>query len=74
MDNEVDMKRIGQKLRELRGIRTATGVAKAVGISTSALLAYETGERTPRDEVKMALCSYYGVTVGEVFFPDETGE
>lgn len=70
----MDMKRIGQKLRELRGIRTATGVAKAVGISTSALLAYETGERTPRDEVKKSLCNYYGVTVGEVFFPEEAGK
>lgn len=67
----MDMAKIGKKLRELRGIRTATGVAKAVGISTSSLLAYETGERTPRDEVKKALCKFYGVSVMEVFFPEE---
>lgn len=67
----MDMKKIGKRLRELRGIQTATGVAKAVGISTSSLLAYETGERTPRDEVKESLCRFYGTTVSEVFFPGE---
>ena len=67
----MDMVSIGKKLRELRGLRTATGVARAVGISTSALLAYEGGIRTPRDEVKLALCRFYGVTVGELFFSED---
>ena len=62
---------IGKRLRELRGLQTATGVARAVGISTSALLAYECGERRPRDEIKVALCRFYGVKVSDVFFPDE---
>lgn len=59
---------VGKKLRELRGIRTRVGVARALGISASALQAYETGERMPRDPVKERIAAYYETTVGELFF------
>lgn len=65
----MDMKQAGEKLKELRGCRTQTGVARAVGISLSALSMYESGERIPRDEVKERLCAYYKVPVSEVFYP-----
>ena len=67
----MDMVNIGKKLRELRGLQTATGVARAIDISTSALLSYESGNRIPRDDIKKALCKFYGVTVGEIFFPED---
>lgn len=67
----MDMVSIGKKLRKLRGLQTATGVAREIGISTSALLAYEAGTRTPRDEIKKALCKFYRVTVAEIFFPED---
>lgn len=58
----------GEKLKKLRGDRSQGEVAKAVFISDSALSAYENGDRVPRDEVKKRLASYYGKTVGEIFF------
>ena len=57
-----------EKLRELRGEKSQSEVAKAVGISDSAMSAYENGERVPRDEVKIRLAEYYGRTVQEIFF------
>ena len=61
----------GKKLRELRGNRSAREVAMAIGISESALLMYEGGKRNPRDDVKVMLAKYYGVGVGDIFFPDD---
>lgn len=55
-------------LIQLRGERTQAEVAKAVGISVSAISMYEQGERIPRDEIKRKLADYYKKTVGEIFF------
>lgn len=62
---------IAEKLVELRGEKTREEVAKAVGVSLSAIQMYENGMRIPRDEVKMALARYYGVSVGNLFFDQE---
>lgn len=59
------------KLIALRGDKTQAEVAAAVGISTSALTMYETGHRVPRDEIKIALARYFGVSVGYLFFDQE---
>ena len=59
---------IGKKLAELRGKRSRETVANAVGISVSALSMYETGNRIPRDEVKMKLAEYYQTSVQKIFF------
>lgn len=64
----MDRKRIGERLIQLRGKRTQEQVAKAVGISTSALAMYEAGKRVPRDEVKLAIAEYYQSTIQEIFF------
>lgn len=60
--------KIGEKLISLRGNKSQTEVAEAVGISKSAISMYESGERTPRDETKVKLAKYYNKTVGEIFF------
>ena len=60
----------GKKLRELRGNQSARDVANAVDISESALLMYERGERNPRDDIKLRLAEYYGVGIGDIFYPN----
>jgi DNA-binding XRE family transcriptional regulator len=59
---------IGEKLKELRGCRTTTGVARDLGISRSALCKYEADERIPKDEIKIKIAKYYGKSVRSIFF------
>ncbi len=59
---------IGKELVRLRGSRTQEEVAKALGISLSAIGMYERGERIPRDEIKIAIAKYYDTTVQSIFF------
>lgn len=64
-----DMRKvISERLVFLRGNRPQKQVAQDCGISDSALSSYENGERIPRDEVKIRLANYYGVTVQSLFF------
>lgn len=64
----LNSKKIGSRLVELRGNKSQSEVAKAVGISDSALSMYECGERIPRDSVKVKLAQYYEKTVQSIFF------
>ena len=57
-----------KKLIALRGEQSRQTVAAAIGISVSAITMYENGKRIPRDEIKMRLAEYYGVSVQELFF------
>lgn len=66
----MDGKKIGERLVKLRGKRTQAEVAEAVGITPSAYSMYETGERVPRDEIKIRLAKYYKRTVNAIFFAD----
>lgn len=65
---KVNREKIGKKLLKLRGDNTQEAVAKALGISISALGSYERGERIPRDDVKLRIAKFYGQTVQEIFF------
>lgn len=56
-----------KKLIELRGERSQDEVSKALGISVSALSMYEQGNRIPRDEVKIRMANYYGITIEDLF-------
>ena len=58
----------GKKLVELRGNKSQEEVAKAVGITQSALSMYERGERTPRDDVKIKLANYFESDLAFIFF------
>lgn len=62
------MKGYGEKLRKLRGDRSSVSVARELNISDSALRMYEKEKRIPRDDVKIAIASYYNKSVGEIFF------
>lgn len=61
---------VGSKLRSLRGNKTLQATADAIGITKSALAMYEKDKRVPRDEVKVRVAKYYGVTVQSLFFAD----
>jgi len=61
---------VARRLKDLRGSKTVFEVSEATGIGVSALLNYECGLRKPRDEAKMALAKYYGVSVDELFYSE----
>ena len=58
----------GERLRKLRGSRSQEEVAAAIGISQSALCAYENDQRTPRDPIKVLIADYYRRSVQHIFF------
>lgn len=64
----MDRKKIAEKLIAMRGEKTQAEVAKSIGISKSSLAMYETGQRVPRDEIKLALANYYGAPIQDIFF------
>lgn len=64
----MDKLRIAQKLRELRGDRSQREVADAVGTTAMAISLYESGERIPKDEIKIRLARYYNTTVDALFY------
>lgn len=64
----MNRKAIAKRLTLLRGDRSREEVAKACGISISALAMYEQGERIPRDDIKIKIASYYNRTVEFIFF------
>ena len=58
---------MNEKLIELRGNRSREEVAKALGISVSALSMYEQGNRIPRDEIKIRMAEYYNISLDALF-------
>ena len=64
----MDAKRIGEKLKELRGTRKLNEVAAQLGVSPSALSMYENGERIPRDVIKIKIAEYYEQSITDIFF------
>lgn len=72
----IDRKMIGEKLRKLREgkKKTIVEVAGEIGISPSALTAYELGDRRPKDDMKVIIAKYYGQEPGALFFDDDCHE
>lgn len=64
----MDKSETGRRLISLRGDRSQEAVAEAIGVSRSALVMYETGKRVPRDEIKIRLAKYYGVSIQYLFY------
>lgn len=62
---------MAKKLIHLRGERSRTEVAEKLHISVSALQMYENGRRVPRDDIKLKLAQFYGVSVEYLFFQEE---
>lgn len=61
---------IAQRLKTIRKEQNISReqVAKDLGISYSALSAYEIGQRIPRDYIKLKLAEYYKTSVQAIFF------
>lgn len=59
---------IGKRLVELRGSRTQAEVARALNISASAYSMYETGQRIPRDSIKIRIANYYKKPIHKIFY------
>jgi transcriptional regulator with XRE-family HTH domain len=55
------------KLRTEKG-KSRSEVAKAIGVTRSAIAMYERGERTPKDEIKRKLAKFYGKSVAYIFY------
>ena len=70
----MNYERVAENLINLRNGRSREEVAKAVGISISTLQMYENGQRIPRDNIKIKLANFYGVTVQIIFFDSEQPE
>jgi putative transcriptional regulator len=64
----MNKEKIAEILVTLRGNRSREEVAKALGISVSALQMYENAQRVPKDEIKLKIANYYGVSVESIFF------
>ncbi|MBE6878663.1 MAG: helix-turn-helix transcriptional regulator [Ruminococcaceae bacterium] len=64
----MDKKEIGTRLAALRGDISRETLAKDLGISVSAIQMYETGERVPRDEIKIKIAKYFNRSVQSIFF------
>ena len=63
----------GTKLFELSGdtvqfIQSLEEAALYIGVTPHALAQYEAGLRVPRDEVKLRLSRYYGLSLEQLFF------
>ena len=65
---EVDMKDVGNRLRELRGIRTRVGVAKELKINPTRLANYEHGTRCPDNDMLNRLADYYKVSANYILY------
>ena len=57
----------GRRMRQLRGIRTKTGVARELGIPYSTYCAYESGTRCPPAEARERIAGYFGVDPDSIF-------
>ena len=58
-------------MKKLRGIKRQKEVADDLQITAAALSHYERGIRTPRDALKTKIANYYGVTVQDLFYPEQ---
>ena len=58
----------GMILRKLRGDRTQEEIAAILGITKSSWAMYERDERVPRDEVKIRIAKFFGISVEELFY------
>jgi len=57
-------------LKNLRGAKSQSQIAAALGITKSSWAMYERGERVPRDEVKIKIANFFGKSVQDIFFAD----
>lgn len=64
------MKTVAERIKDARAEKgcSAEELAKACGITVSAVQMYECGQRVPRDSIKVTMAEFFGVSVQELFF------
>ena len=67
----MNSKAIGEKLKKLRGKKSMREVADAVGVAPTTICMYESGERVPKDEIKVRLAKYFNSSVEDIFFAEQ---
>ena len=67
----MDAVQIGNRIKGLRESRKETmlDLSRAIGTSESAIGMYESGQRVPRDEIKIRIAEHFTVPVESIFFP-----
>lgn len=70
----MDAQVIGKTLKTLRQQSgwSREAVCQEIGVGLSALAMYERGERIPRDEIKLRIARFYGKSVDEIFYTQES--
>lgn len=70
---KLDAIQIGNRIKTLRENQkeTMSDLSRAVGTSESAIGMYESGQRVPRDEIKIRIAEHFAVPVESIFFPRE---
>ena len=68
---KLDAMQIGSRIKGLRekSGETMLDLSKSVGTSESAIGMYESGQRVPRDEIKIRIAEHFNVPVDAIFFP-----
>ncbi len=66
----MNSKEIGKRLKILRGAASQKEVANALKIAPSTYAMYESGDRIPRDEIKIRIADYFRVSIESIFFAD----
>lgn len=67
---------LGENLKSLRAQKKVSleQVADDLGLTRQAIYNYEADMRIPRDEIKIKLANYYGVSIEDLFFKDRATE
>jgi transcriptional regulator with XRE-family HTH domain len=63
---------LGNRLRQLRGKRTQSEVAKTLGITRARYSHYENGRNEPDTEMLQKIADYYGVSIDYLLGGDES--
>ena len=68
--NNLNREFIAERLKKLRNAKgeTQAETALACGVTPSAYAMYETGDRMPRDEVKVKIAQHFERSVAFIFF------
>lgn len=64
----MNRKKISKKLKAIRGNKPVEEVALFLGVTSSAVMMYERGERIPKDNIKLKYSEFSGKSVQSIFF------
>ena len=67
MQQKLDDKNLAINLRKLRGDRSQEAIARDIGVSTSAYVKYENGQRIPRMSILFRIANYFNVDIDTLF-------